>query len=84
MISVFLIARHKYSFKLESHMIQLFVVFVLLTGLVVGVSYINNTLIRYVIGILLIIISSTYSLYKMNKYMDVKSIIMSKIHKWYL
>lgn len=78
LICVYLIAKRKYSFRFESQMIQLFVVFLVLTTLVLIVSYVENSFYRYTLGILLIGCIMLYSCYKINKYIDVIGIIMKK------
>ena len=74
-IQVLLIAQLKYSFKFEKKLLKIMLIQLLL-GIFCFVTVKSiATFASYIIGTLLIIISSTFSLYELNKRLDLKQVL---------
>lgn len=81
LISVYLIARHRYSFSFGQQTIRLFVTLLFFSILAAAVTFIKNDLYRYVLGVLIIIITTTYSIKTINNYIDFKGFLIEKFKK---
>lgn len=81
LITVYLIARHKYSFSFNTQFLKLFIPVMMISVALLGISYVGNTTIKYTAGGVMILVATAFSLYKMNEYIGLKEFIKSKIKK---
>lgn len=81
LLQVYLIAHKKYGFYFEHSFIQVFLVqFFILTLCIVCVLSLSVVW-KYVTGALLVLLSGGFTVMKLNKRLDLKSFINSKLHK---
>lgn len=76
-VQVYIIANKRYGYKLSRDFIQIMLLQLLLLGLSFVDVRLDNKIVLYIIGVLLILLSSTFSLRELNKRMDV----FAKINK---
>jgi len=81
LIQVFLIAHKKYSFSFDNTFVQVFFVQFLTLAMCVACTLLLPVVWKYVAGSLIIIFSSGYSLMQLNKRLDLKTFVNSKLHK---
>ena len=81
MIQVYIIAKKKYGFYFEPSFIRIFLVQLTVMAGCVACVMLLPSLWKYVIGSLIVVTSSAYSLAELNKRLDLKSVINSKLKK---
>lgn len=81
LISVYLIARHRYSFSFGKQTVKLFVTLLLFSIIAAGITFIKNEVYRYVLGIMIIVLTTFYSLKTIAGYIDIKGILTTKIKR---
>lgn len=81
LISVYLIARHRYSFCFGKQTVRLFVTLLLFSIIAAGITFIKNEVYRYVFGIMIIVVTTFYSLKTINNYIDIKEILTTKFKR---
>ena len=81
LIEVYWIANHKYSFSFDWELIRVFIIqFVLLVLSIISVLVLS-TIMKYLIGIILILLSSGFSLLELEKRMKLLSVIKTKFKR---
>jgi O-antigen/teichoic acid export membrane protein len=73
----YLLLKMKYSFSFALSFFRTFFIVYLLCVVSFITSLIQKTDVRYISGIIVLILSTVYSLYQLNKVMDLKSILRS-------
>ena len=76
------ILRRKYRFSLPNHFWRLFFLVNLIVLTAFGFSLASDNLIRYLFGIIIFIASSAFSLYHLNKVMDLRSLITGIVKRF--
>jgi O-antigen/teichoic acid export membrane protein len=78
-IQTFIVVKYKYSFKYDSDFIKVFIVCILISLVYFILVHVCNQSITTIIGIILIFLNIAYSIFSLNKRMDIKSIIKDKL-----
>lgn len=81
LVQVFIIAHKKYGFFFKNSFIRVFLIQFGTLALCIGCVLLLPVVWKYVIGSILVIVSGVYSLIELNKRLDLKSFINSKLHK---
>lgn len=71
----YLILYHRYRFKLPESFLYLFILIYFFIATAFATSLISDNILRYLSGIIILIASSAFSLYQLNRVMDIKSIL---------
>jgi PST family polysaccharide transporter len=80
-IQVFVIAKKRYGFGLTKAFARLLLVQLVLVSLCFGATVFHWQVLTYLIGAFLILCSSFFSLKELNKLLDLKSSIISKLNR---
>jgi O-antigen/teichoic acid export membrane protein len=80
-IQVFVIAKNRYGFGLTKAFARLLLVQLILVSLCFGATVFHWKVLTYLIGAVLILCSSFFSLKELNKLLDLKSSIISKLNR---
>lgn len=78
---VWLITKIRYNFILNLSMLRVFIPQLIISSAIVAIYFFIGEMPRYIIGTLLTIASAYISYKMMNRYMDVKAFVLSKLHK---
>lgn len=81
LIVVYLIARFRYSFKFDKQTLKLFVTLFMFTLLAACVTFVSDSIYKYLLGGIIIILTTYYSLRTINKYIDFKGFITTKLNR---
>lgn len=81
LIQVYIIAYKRYSFAFEWTLIKVFIIQSVFLGLSVACVLLLSGVWKYVIGSLLVVVSSYNSIKELNKRVDIKSLIETKMKK---
>jgi len=81
MIQVYIIAKKKYGFYFEPSFIRILLVQLAVMAGCVACVMLLPSIWKYVVGSLIVVISSAYSLAELNKRLDLKSVINTKLKK---
>jgi len=76
------ILRRRYQFSLPNHFWRIFIIANLLILSAFGFSLVSDSLIRYLFGIIIVIASTAFSLYHLNKVMDLRSLITGILNRY--
>jgi len=77
LIQMILISKYKYGFYFEYTFLKIFGFQIIIAVAALGsVKVVSNTLISYLIGVLLIIISAVFSFNKLNEIMNIKELLL--------
>lgn len=78
-LQVYLICRKKYEFKCSNHLIKIFLIQLFLSTLCFGIIMSNIGFLSYILGGIIIISSTAYSIFHLQKKMNLKSLILNKL-----
>ena len=81
LISVYLIAHHRYSFNFGMQTIRLFITLLFFSIIAASITFIKSDLYRYILGIILIVVTTLYSLKTIDNYIDIKGILVTKFKR---
>ncbi len=71
-IALILITKYRYSFAFNTEIYKIMVVGIILTFLSFILSYFSDSYFQYLTGIILVVVSSLFSIYELNQRVDIK------------
>lgn len=81
LISVYLIAHYRYSFSFGKQTMRLFVTLLFFSIIAASITFVKCDLYRYILGIIIIFITTFYSLKTIDNYIDIKGILVTKFKR---
>lgn len=80
-IQVYIMAKKKYSFSISNELQRIMVIQLVFVLVCFGVTLVHNQMLTYLVGSLLIVGCSLFSLNELNKHLDLISILKNRRHK---
>ena len=81
LVQVYMIARKKYSFAFDNTFVRIFIIQSLVLAVCIVCVLLFPSLWKYILGSVLLIISVAFSFSELNKRLDIKGFVNSKLHK---
>ena len=82
LIQMFILSKRKFEFSFSSTLIRIFIIqFLLAIGSFIAVRFLSNPY-PYIIGVVLILVSSSYSYRELDKRIGVKTVINRAVNKY--